>query len=367
MEPGKTTACFGEVMLRLGAPGKLRLAQSLPGMLEATFGGGEANVCASLAMLGSKSRYLSALPDNPVSRAFAAQLRGIGADTDHILYTQGGRMGIYFVEHGAAQRPSNVIYDRAHSVIAESGPECYDFKSMLSGCGHLHITGITPSLSEKAYLSTLRLAEKAAEMGISVSCDLNFRKKLWRWKEGMAPGDLAAACMGKIVACANLIIGNEEDAADVFGIHADGTAVESGKLNIPGYAAVAARLSGRFPKAEFIALTLRESISADHNNWGGMLFECRTGKAYLAPLNAAGQYTPYEIRDIVDRFGGGDSFSAGLIHALGTPEYSAPETAIRFAIAVSCLKHTVKGDYNYATCAEVVSLMNGSASGRVRR
>ena len=208
MEKGKAIACFGEVMLRLGAAGKLRLAQSLPGTLEATFGGGEANVCASLAMLGKESRYLTALPDNPLSRAFAAQLRGIGADVEHVLYTAGGRMGIYFVEHGAAQRPSNVIYDRSHSVIAESGPECYDFDSMLSGCGHLHLTGITPSLSEKAYLTTLRLAEKAVEQGITISCDLNFRKKLWR-------------CMEKIVAYADLIIGNEEDASDVFGIHAE--------------------------------------------------------------------------------------------------------------------------------------------------
>ena len=367
METGKPIACFGEVMLRLGAPGKLRLAQSLPGTLEATFGGGEANVCASLAMLGSKSRYLSALPDNPVSRAFAAQLRGIGADTDHILYTQGGRMGIYFVEHGAAQRPSNVIYDRAHSVSAESGPECYDFESMLSGCGHLHITGITPSLSEKAYLATLHLAEKAAEMGISVSCDLNFRKKLWRWKEGMAPRELAAACMEKIVACANLIIGNEEDAADVFGIHADGTAVESGKLNIPGYTAVAARLSARFPKAEFIALTLRESISADHNNWGGLLYECGADKIYYAPVNADGSYAPYELRDIVDRFGGGDSFCAGLIFAMYTKELSAPERMIRFAVASSALKHTISGDYNRVSRSEVENLMGGVASGRVSR
>lgn len=367
MEKGKAIACFGEVMLRLGASGKLRLAQSLPGTLEATFGGGEANVCASLAMLGKESRYLTALPDNPVSRAFAAQLRGIGADVEHILYTSGGRMGIYFVEHGAAQRPSNVIYDRSHSVIAESGPECYDFDSMLSGCGHLHLTGITPSLSEKAYLATLRLAEKATEQGITISCDLNFRKRLWRWKEGVSPKELAASCMEKIVAYADLIIGNEEDASDVFGIHAENTAVESGRLDIQAYTGVAARLSAKFPKAKFVAITLRESISADHNNWGAMLYDCRAEKAHLAPLNAKGEYAPYEICDIVDRFGGGDSFCAGLLYALNTPEYAAPETAIRFAVAASCLKHTIKGDYNYATCAEVVSLMNGSASGRVKR
>ena len=367
MKKGEVIACFGEVMLRLGAPGKQRLAQTLPGSLEATFGGGEANVCASLAMLGKSSRYLTALPDNPVSRAFAAQLRGIGADVEHILYTERGRMGIYFVEHGAAQRPSNVIYDRSHSVIAESGPECYDFEAMLDGCGHLHLTGITPSLSEKAYLATLSLAEKASAFGISISCDLNFRKKLWKWKSGMSPKMLAAECMEKIAAHADIIVGNEEDASDVFGIHAENTLVDSGHLEIPAYTGVASRLSARFPKAKFIAVTLRESISADHNNWGGLLYDCKMRKTHLAPLNPRGEYTSYEIRDIVDRFGGGDSFCAGLIYALNTPEYSAPETAIRFAVAASCLKHTIKGDYNYASCAEVVSLLNGSTSGRVRR
>ena len=360
-------ACFGEIMLRLAAPGKQRLAQALPGTLDATYGGGEANVCASLAMLGKNARYLTALPDNAISKAFAAQLRGIGADTSRILYTKDGRMGIYYVEHGAAQRPSNVIYDRAGSVISESGPECYDFASMLEGCTHLHLTGITPSLSEKAYLATLAMAEKASSRGIMISCDLNFRTKLWKWKPGYSAKELAGECMEKIVAAADVIIGNEEDAADVFGIHAANTAVDSGKLNVDGYKDVAAQLAAKFPKAKFVAITLRESISADHNNWGAMLYDVANAKAFFAPLDANGNYKPYEIKDIVDRFGGGDSFCAGLIFALNTPEYADPQTAIRFAVAASCLKHTISGDYNYTSRSEVETLMKGSGSGRVQR
>lgn len=363
----KFIAGFGEVMLRLAPAGKTRFAQALPGTLEATYGGGEANVCASLAILGAKSRYLTALPVNPVSNAFATQLRGLGVDVDRIRYTKQGRMGVYYAEHGAAQRGSNVVYDREHSVISESAPEDYDFAAMLENVGHLHISGITPALSEKAFRSTLAIAKFASEHGIRISCDLNFRKKLWNWEPGTAPKELAKKCMEQIVAFADVIIGNEEDASDVFGIVSEGSSVESGKINIDGYREVARKLGERFPKSSFIAITLRESYSADHNNWGGMLYEKASGKAFFAPLNANGEYAPYEIRNIVDRFGGGDSFCAGLIFALSGDEFNAPDKAIRFAVAASCLKHSVKGDYNYTTQDEVVSLMNGSGSGRVKR
>ena len=358
---------FGEVMLRLSPPGKVRFAQSLPGTLDATFGGGEANVCASIAMLGGKSRYVTALPENPVAKAFSAQLRAIGVDTDKILFTKEGRMGIYYAEMGACQRPSNVVYDRAGSVIAETGPEGYDFDSILEDVKHLHVTGITPALSEKAFLATREMVKKASEKGIRISCDLNFRKKLWNWKEGFDRKALAAACMGEIVPYADIIIGNEDDAADVFGIKADNSETDSGKLDLAGYEGVARKLSDRFPKASYIAITLRESYSADHNNWGGMLFDCASKKAHFAPLAGDGSYAPYQIHNIVDRFGGGDSFCAGLIFALYSGEYSAPETAIRLAVAASCLKHTIHGDYNYSSLSEVLSLMNGSASGRVQR
>ena len=363
----KFIAGFGEVMLRLCPAGKKRFAQVLPGTLEATFGGGEANVCASLSILGAPARYLTALPRNPIAEAFAAQQRGLGTDVSRILYAKEGRMGVYYAEHGTAQRGSNVVYDRAGSVIAQLPPEAYDFAAMLENCKHLHVTGITPALSEHAYRTTLELVRYASEHGIRVSCDLNFRKKLWKWRPGTAQKELASACMEEIVRFADIIIGNEEDAQDVFGIAAENTAIDAGQLNIAGYQEVARKLSERFPKAKFIAITLRESISADHNNWGGMLYDCTAKAAHFAPLAADGTYQPYQIRNIVDRFGGGDSFCAGLLFALNTPGLDAPADAIRFAVAASALKHTCHGDYNFATRAEVENLMRGSASGRVQR
>ena len=368
MSEKKLIAAFGEVMLRLAPAGKMRFAQVLPGSLEATYGGGEANVCASISMMGGKARYLTALPDNFVAAGFAAQQRGFGTDVERIRYAKDGRMGIYYAEHGAAQRGSNVLYDRANSVISLLGPEDYDFDYMLDGVAHLHVTGITPSLSEKAFLSTFALVKKASEKGIRISCDLNFRKKLWRWGgEGVAPKALAGKCMKEIVSLVDIIIGNEEDAQDVFGISSEGSCVESGKINIKGYGEVARKLCAMFPKASFVAITLRESFSADHNNWGGMLYDKAADKEYFAPLAADGTYAPYEIRDIVDRFGGGDSFCAGLIFALTGDEFNAPADAIRYAVAASCLKHTIHGDYNYASKDEIVNLMKGNASGRVKR
>ena len=360
-------AGFGEVMLRLCPSGKRRFSQNLPGVLEATFGGGEANVCASLAILGAHSRYLTALPDNPVSRAFAAQLAGMGCDVSHIRYDKRGRMGVYYAEHGSNMRGSNVVYDRDGSTISLLAPEDYDFDAMLNGISHLHLSGITPSLTCNAFESTLAIAKKAAESGVSISVDLNYRKKLWNWEPGTPKNVLAARCMSEIVPLADLIIGNEEDAADVFGIRAENTSIEDGRLDIEGYREVAYKLSQKFPRAKFIAITLRESISADHNNWGGMLYDCATKKPHFAPLDGQGNYSPYAIRNIVDRFGGGDSFCAGLIFALNSDEFSAPDKAIRFAVAASALKHTIQGDYNYSSVSEVEALMNGSVSGRVRR
>ena len=359
-------AAFGEVMLRLCPPGKKRFAQSFPGSIEATFGGGEANVCASIAMLGGNSRYLTALPDNPVARAFAAQLRGMGCDVSKINFSNVGRMGVYYAEHGSNMRGSNVVYDRDYSTISLLAPEAYDFGAMLAGVTHLHVTGITPALSENAYLSTLAAVEFASKNNITVSVDLNYRKKLWNWEAGTAKNVLAGRCMENIVKFADIIIGNEEDAADVFGIHAADTAIDAGKLNIAGYKEVAAALSARFPKAKFVAITLRESISADHNNWGGMLYDKANDAEFFAPL-ANGVYSPYEIRNIVDRFGGGDSFCAGLIFALNSDDMNDPATAIRYAVAASCLKHSISGDYNYSTKDEILNLMNGNASGRVKR
>ncbi len=360
-------AAFGEIMVRLCPPGKLRFGQVFPGNIEATFGGGEANVCVSLATLGMQSRYLTVLPDNPIARACLAQLRGIGVDVSRASVVKSGRMGIYFAEQGASVRGSNVVYDRDHSAIAEHPASAYDFDAMIAGCTHLHLTGITPSLSRDAFEATLALARAADKAGVTISIDLNYRKKLWNWEPGTDKKALAGRCMQEIVSLATIIIGNEEDAQDVFGISARNSSIEGGKLDLGGYTEVAAQLSARFPKAKFVAITLRESISADHNNWGAMLYDCAAKKAHFAPLDSNGNHAPYEIRDIVDRFGGGDSFCAGLIFALNTPEFAEPATAVRFATAASALKHTIPGDYNFSTLSEVKALMAGNTSGRVKR
>ncbi len=231
----------------------------------------------------------------------------------------------------------------------------------------VHVTGITPALSENAFRSVLTLVKPAKSKELAVSCDLNFRKKLWRWKQGVSPSQLARECMTQILPFVDVVISNEEDADDVLGIRAEGTCVESGRINALAYTTVAREIVHQFSNVRYVAVTLRESISADHNNWGGMLYSKAEDQAWFAPLDSRGQYEPYPIRNIVDRVGSGDSFAGGLIYALLTDEFKQPATAIRFAAAGSCLKHSIRGDFNYVTKDEVVALMNGCASGRVRR
>jgi len=358
---------FGEVMLRLAPEGNLRFDQALPGKLDATFGGGEANVAVSLAILGADAKYMTALPDNPVGEMVLRQMRGLGVDTASIIMKKGGRLGIYFLETGANQRGSVVVYDRAASAISKAGPDEYDMKGALKGVKWVHITGITPAISEKAFLSTLALSAEAKKSGATVSCDLNFRKKLWQWKEGKAPRELAEECMRQVLTNVDVVIGNEEDASDVLGIKSEGTELEKGLLNIQGYEKVAAEIVNQFANVKKVAITLRESISATHNNWGAMLYDAGSKSACFAPVDSEGNYCPYEIRDIVDRVGGGDSFCAGLIFALGTERYDNDADSLAFAVAASCLKHSIIGDFNFARLSEVESLMSGNASGRVKR
>ena len=358
---------FGEIMLRIAPEGHLRFRQALPGKVDVTFAGAEANVCVSLAQFGACARFLTMLPNHAVADALVATLRGLNVDTQAIRRRETGRLGVYFVETGANQRGSTVIYDRDGSAIALAAPEEYDFPAALDGVKWLHISGITPSLSENGFRSTLALVRAANEAGVTVSCDLNFRKKLWRWKPGMSAAQLARESMSQILPFVDLLIANEEDAADVLDIHAAGTSVDQGKINAQGYEQVARTIVERFPNIGRVAVTLRESVSADHNNWGGLLYDARAGRTVLAPLDAAGNYRPYEIRDIVDRVGGGDSFAAGLIYSLTTPELSEPGRALHFAVAASCLKHSILGDFNYVTKDEVLALVGGQATGRVKR
>lgn len=344
----------------------LMLKQVFPGRLETSFGGAEANVAFGVANLGGESRFITALPQNQIAEACICQLRGAGVDIGKILTKKGGRIGVYYVEAGSNQRASKVVYDRANSAVALAESSEYDFDGALEGITRVHVSGITPAISERAKDACLELVKKAFERGISVSCDLNFRNKLWNWREGVSARELARSVMPAILQYVDLVIGNEEDAFDVLGIKSGSSDVQSGQLDFAAYENTAREIAKRFPHVKRVAFTLRQSFSAYNNNWGAMLFNARTNSSVKAPVKN-GQYTPYEIKNILDRVGGGDSFAAGLIYGLDSGEFSTDADALSFAVANSCLAHSVVGDYNYVSKADVLALMGGSASGRVQR
>jgi len=358
---------FGEVMLRLCPEENLRLSQVMPGRLEATFGGGELNVAVSVANQGGTASFLTALPDNAITDCLVQDLRKLNVGAELIRRAKQGRFGIYFVETGANQRGGTVTYDREGSSISLQTPDAYDFESSLRGATWFHITGITPAISANAAAAAKASLQTAKRLGLTVSCDLNFRKKLWNWKPGTKSTALCRETMRDLMPFIDVVIANEEDAEHALGISAAATNVDAGELNIAGYEEVARKIVADFPNVRQVAITLRESISASHNNWGALLFDVASNSIALAPQDAAGKYSPYEIRNIVDRVGAGDSFAGALIFALNTPELSAPQTAIRYAVAASCLKHSIKGDFNVVTRGEIEALMGGSGSGRVQR
>ncbi|GAA4455699.1 sugar kinase [Novipirellula rosea] len=361
----KPVVTFGEIMGRLAAPDHLRLRQTRE--LEVTYAGAEASVAVSICNFGGSARYVTALPKHALADATVDSVRGMGIDTQFILRTDEGRLGLYFLETGANQRPSNVIYDRADSAIAITPADHYEWDQIFTGAQWLHLTGITPALSENAANATLVAAKIAKAAGLQVSIDLNFRGKLWNWDKTKKARELANATMRTILPFVDLVIANEEDCHDVLGIQAGATDVHSGSLDTSRYPDVARQVVRQFPNISKVAITLRESLSATHNNWGAMLYDAAADRAAFAPLDEQGNYRPYEIKNIVDRVGGGDAFAGGLIFALTTSELSEPQTAVNYAVAASCLKHSIKGDFNYATRSEVESLMGGSASGRVVR
>lgn len=357
---------FGEIMLRLSPPGHLRLRQTLPGSLDAIFAGAEANVAASLAMLGADVAYVTALPTGPHADACVANLRGLGIDTSAIVRSVEGRLGIFFVEPGANQLPSRVTYDRAGTSIAQAPPDAYDWPRLLDADSWLHITGITPAVSSVAAEATVAAARAAKEAGATVSCDLNYRAKLWNWESGTERKALARRVMTEVLDFVDLLIVNEEDCDDVLGIRAGTSDTGKGDLDVAAYPDAARQVIDRFPNVRRVATTLRQSISASHNNWGAMLYEAEGERALFAP-EVDGEYRPYEIRNIVDRVGGGDSFAAGLMFALNSPDYGAADASLRFAAAASCLSHSISGDLNYASRAEIEALLSGAGSGRVVR
>lgn len=358
---------FGEVMIRLAPEEFLRITQVLPGRLEATFGGGEVNVAVSVALQGGTSAFATVLPDNVLTDCFEQELRRLKVDPGLVERSPNGRFGVYFVETGANQRSGTVTYDRDHSSIALAAPDEYDWNSIFDRATWFHITGITPAISAQSAVAAREAMRLAHERKITVSCDLNFRKKLWRWKTGTSPVELARETMRALLPFVDLVIANEEDAEMCLGIHAAQSNVETGALNLEGYGNVARQIVQQFGNVTRVAITLRESISASHNNWGALLYDAAAGQVHVAPCDSAGNYRPYEIRDIVDRVGAGDSFAGGLIFALNTPGLDDPATALRYATAASCLKHSIKGDFNYATRSEIEAVMKGGGSGRVQR
>ncbi len=357
---------FGEIMGRLAPEGYLRFRQCLPGPLHLTFAGAEANVAVSIARLGGEAAFVTALPKHDVADVCIASLSALGVDTRHILRTDSGRLGLFFLETGANQRSGNVIYDRAGSSVSQTPWEQYPWKDIFSVSRWFHVTGITPALSRTAAEATLASVKEAKAQHLQVSCDLNFRKKLWRWDPGCPPAQLAEKTMREILPHVNIVVANEEDAADVLRIHARDTDVHAGKVAAVRYSEVAAEIVRQFPNVSLVAITLRESISASHNNWGAMLYDTSRKETFFAPLKD-GIYEPYRISNIVDRVGAGDAFAGALIFALTTPELSSPPTALAFASAASCLAHSIVGDFNYITRAEVEALIKGSGSGRVIR
>jgi len=341
---------LGEIMLRLKPPGFERFFQSMH--FEGMFGGGEGNVATSLVNFGKEVSFVTAIPQNPIGDACIRFLRGYGVDTSFIA-RQGERLGIYFLEAGANQRPSNVVYDRAHSSISTAKPDDFDWDAIFDGASWLHITGITPAISASANELSLAAVKAAKERGVTVSCDYNFRKKLWKY------GKTAPEVMTELVKYVDVGIANEEDCQRSLGVSLEEgdweKAVESGEMDTDRYHALAKKVFQVFPNLKYQAITLRESFSASHNGWSACLYD---GESFYVSRR-------YDITDIIDRVGGGDSFAAGLIYGLHSEMEN--EEALNFAVAASCLKHSILGDVNLSTIEEVKRLAGGDASGRVQR
>ena len=344
----KKVITFGEIMLRLAPPGFLRFSQTQS--FEAIYGGGESNVAVSLANYGIPVDFVTRLPNNDLGKCALMELRKRGVNVDHIVWG-GDRLGIYFLETGAVARGSKVVYDRAHSAMSQIEKGMVDWESIFKDAGWFHWTGITPAISQGAADACLEACEVASSMGITISTDLNYRKKLWNY--GVEPEKI----MTPLVEHCDIILGNEEDAEKHFGIHPTGVDVTQGhSVSTKAFESVCQQMMDKFKKAKKVITTLRGSISASHNTWAGVLYDGKT----LFESNT------YQITHIVDRVGGGDSFMGGLIYGLLTYD-GDDQKALDFAVAASCLKHTIKGDANQVTVDEVEKLMGGDASGRVSR
>ena len=350
MSTSKRVVTFGEVMLRLKAPGYERLLQSP--QLEATFGGGEANVAVSLAQFGQEVRYITALPRNPIGEACLAYLKGKGVDVSRVI-SAGERIGIYYYEAGANQKPSKVVYDRTHSAIMDASPSVFDWRGILEDSAWFHTTGITPALSANTAQITHLAMKTAREMGIKVSFDYNYRKNLWKY------GQSAPEVMTNLVQFADIGIANEEDCQRALGITVESNGwekdIDTGRIDIPKYRQLCEKVLSTFPNLKYQAITLRASYSADRNGWAACLYD---GDQFLVSKQ-------YDISDVVDRVGTGDAFAAGLIYGMHTG--MSDQNALEFAVAASCLKHSIPGDINLCSVEEVHQLLMDGGSGRIKR
>ena len=355
---------FGEIMARISTEGYYTLRQSLPGSVTLCFAGAEANVAASIALLGGRSRYVTALPENDITEACIGNLRNLGIDTSHILLKDEGRLGIYFVQTGADQRPGKVIYDRDASAFSMTDGDEYDWDAIFADASILHVTGITPAVSKRAAEAQLYCMRKAKEHGLRISFDCNFRSKLWNWEPGTPKERLAGRVIGEMMEYADILFAARIDAETIFQIHVDCPDTFS-RIDEQPY--VAEAINRRFPSVQLLATTMRQSISATYNKWGAALYDLSNGCQDVSPCHG-GVYEPYDITFIVDRIGAGDSFAAGLLYALLDEELGRDlQTVIDFATAASCLSHSIMQDINYVTRDDVLALMKTGGHGTVSR
>ncbi len=355
---------FGEVLARITTEGYYTFRQSLPGRVTFSFAGAEANVAASISLLGGKSRYVTALPDNDISEACLGNLRNLGVDESHILKKESGRLGIYFVQAGADQRPSKVIYDREGSTFSTTEGCEYDWDSIFQGASILHVSGITPAVSKTAAKAQLLCMKKAKEHGLLISFDCNFRSKLWNWEPGTPKEKLAGRVIGEMMDYVDILFAARMDAEALLGIYVD---CDKNASRIDEQPYIAEAINRRYGSVKLLLTTMRQSISATYNKWGAAMYDISDGMQYVSPC-IDGQYVPYDITSIVDRIGAGDSFAAGLLFALTDPELGKDkQSVIDFATAASCLCHTILQDINFVSREDVLALMKSGGHGTVSR
>ncbi len=357
---------FGEIMLRLGPPGNKAFCQALPGRLEACFGGAEANAAVVISALGGEASFATVLPEGPIGDACLSALRSRNVGIDSIRRLKDSRMGIYFLEQGACSRPSRVIYDREHSAFALSGKGAVDWDKAMEGTGVFHVSGISPAVSRKACELTVQGLENAKKKGITISVDLNFRSKLWKWDKEKKPEVLARETMTRIVSKADILFGNEEDAQKVFGMKTKGLDLATGSLDPGEYERLVMELSRRFSGLKYIALSLRYSMDASRNLWGGLLYDVGSEVIHFHPAKEGGGFLPMEISSIVDRVGAGDAFAGGILFGLWHMRY-LPAKALAVGVSAGALAHTFPGDWFYSNLDQVEALASGITSARIQR